>query len=237
MANILCLIPARAGSKRIPGKNTRLLGPFPLVEHTIRAAIKASCFSSIVVSSDSEAVLSIVQAYPEVIGMSRFAKNGSDCATVADVLDEVLFRLGDFGLTRPDAVLVLQPTSPFRKVSTILQAVALHELHSKDSIISVSPAATHPYWCKRVSEDGILSDFSIFEESVQSQGLPDAYALNGAIYLCSVDNFLKSRSLYSKNTRALVMDSAVESLDIDTPDDWLIAEAVYESLKQRGDLN
>lgn len=230
---VLALIPARAGSKRVAGKNIRSLGGMPLVEHTIRVAVESSCFSSIVLSSDSSAVLALADRYDAVTAMPRFAKNGTDISTILDVVDEVWTRLADFGLEQPDSVMILQPTTPFRRIGTIVDALDLHRQHAGDSVISVSPAATHPYWCKSISGEGILSDFlPDFKESKQSQDLPSVYGLNGSIYLCSFDNLRKSRSLYSRNTRALLVNSAIESLDIDTEDDWLIAEAVYSHLKR-----
>lgn len=231
--NILGLIPARGGSKRVPGKNIRHLGNKPTIAWTIEAAKSASCLQNIIVSTDDQAIADLALKWGAQAPWLRSPELGSDTAQVIDAVIEVLERLDREHAEEPTAVMLLQPTSPFRSAETIKRAVELFKKNKTDSVVSVSPAKTHPQWCRRVSEDGILSDFLTGNAASRSQDLPPVYALNGAIYLANVSTLRERRSFYSDRTRALIMDSDIEALDIDSPFDWMIAEIIAD----RGDLS
>lgn len=224
--NILGLIPARGGSKRVLGKNIRHLGDKPTIAWTIEAAKSASCLQNIIVSTDDQAIADLAMKWGAQVPWLRSPELGSDTAQVIDAVIEVLERLDSERAEGPTAVMLLQPTSPFRSAETIRRAVELFKKNGADSVVSVSPAKTHPQWCRRVSEDGILSDFMTGNTVSRSQDLPPVYALNGAIYLADVATLHTRHGFYSDRTRALIMDSDIEALDIDSPFDWMIAETI-----------
>lgn len=224
--NLIGIIPARAGSKRVVDKNIRHLGNQPLLAWTVEAARAAGCFQRLLVSTDSARIAALAQDLGAEVPWLRPAALATDTAPVADVVIEILDRIGQEEGTQPDAVMLLQPTSPFRRASTILQAVNLYREHAPDSVVSVSPARPHPQWCKHVGADGVLSDYGQAGSYSRSQDLPAVYALNGAIYLAAISVIRQERGFYSKNTRALVIDDECESLDIDTPYDWMVAECI-----------
>lgn len=224
---ILAFIPARGGSKRLPGKNIRPLCGLPLIAHTLHTAQAAACFSRILVSTDAPEVAAIAQEHGGEAPWLRSAENSSDTSTAMDAIEEVLARIETDGGPLPDAVMLLQPTSPFRSVESIHRAIELFEQSDGESVVSVSPAASHPLWCKRISPEGELLPFiPDAETNLRSQDLPPAYALNGLIYLTSMATLRERRSLYSEHTHALVIETPEEALDIDTPFDWLVAEAL-----------
>jgi CMP-N-acetylneuraminic acid synthetase len=129
----------------------------------------------------------------------------------------------------PDALLLLQATSPFRTAETIRAAVEMFARCGGESVVSVSAARQHPQWMKTISEDGGLDAFMppATADGARRQELSPVYSLNGVLYLASVETILSKRSFYSPRTRALVIVSEKEALDIDTPFDWLVAEALW----------
>lgn len=227
MSSILALIPARGGSKRIEGKNIKSLCGLPLIAHTLRIAQAATCFDRIIVSTDDPAIADVARKHGGEIPWLRSAEASGDCSSMVDVILEVLERIEGNGDELQDAVMLLQPTSPFRTVESIWHAIKIFKESSEESVVSVSPVTSHPYWCKQISPQGELLPFLLEVDANQrSQDLPSVYALNGLIYLASVDTIRGNRSLYSEHTRALVVESEEETVDIDTPFDWLVAEAV-----------
>jgi len=228
MNNILTIIPARGGSKRVAGKNKKVLLNKPLVAWSIEQAIALESMCSIVSTDDAD--IADIARECGITSFMRSAEYATDISSVIDVVFEVL----DFYESKKqhfDAVLLLQPTSPFRTTESIKQAIALFEKGGGESVVSVSLGSAHPHWCKTV-ENGVLMSFSEgFDASVRSQDLPDVYQLNGSIYLSSVENLKRTQSFYSENTQALIIDSEEETLDIDTPFDWLVAEAIAKKIK------
>jgi CMP-N-acetylneuraminic acid synthetase len=224
---ILTIIPARAGSKRVPFKNIKILGDKPLIAWTIELA-KHADLMPILVSTDSE---EIYQKSKD-LGVTSYMRSPSfatDSASVIDVVIEGLKFYKNQGESF-DGVLLLQPTSPFRTLDSIKKAISLFNLGGGESVVSVSRAKTHPYWCKSINKGMLLPfDGSYGTLPERSQDLPDVYGLNGLIYLATVEVILNRKSFYSINTQALVIESEEESLDIDTPFDWLVAEAIANS--------
>lgn len=233
MSGLLALIPARAGSKRIAEKNIRLLCGRPLIAHTLETTLASDCFSRIIVSTDDEQIAKVARQYGAEVPWLRSPENSSDTSTVIDAIQEVLDRIGMDGDPLPEGVMLLQPTSPFRTVKSIHQANALYRQSHGESVVSVSPAAIHPLWCKRIVGNGELVPFIHGVEcNMRSQDLPLAYALNGVIYLTAVANIRARRSIYSEHTRALVIESREEAVDIDTPFDWILAEAICAASRE-----
>lgn len=132
---------------------------------------------------------------------------------------------------RPDAVMILQPTSPLRTPRTIREAVALFKRHGGQSVQTVAEARSHPYWCRKLDPDtGLLTPFLDRELPPGRQQLPPAYCLDGSVYLFSTDSFLKTGRIHDSGTRALVLKPE-EAVDIDGPLDWVTAESLW-SLRQ-----
>jgi CMP-N,N'-diacetyllegionaminic acid synthase len=218
---ILGIIPARGGSKRIERKNEKLLAGKPLLAWSIEAAQDLE-FVKVMVSTDDGIIAKIATGLGAEVPFLRSKKYASDEANIVDAVIEVLEFYEREGLFF-QAVLLLQPTSPFRTKESIREAVSLHKNSQFESVVSVNRARTHPYWCKKI-EHGVLVPFNQSYDGVKlrSQDLPEVYELNGSIYLASVSTLKATKSFYSLNTQALVV-SEHESLDIDTPYDWLQA--------------
>lgn len=223
---ILGLIPARGGSKGLPGKNVKALGGVSLLERAIRAARASKSLDRIWVSTDDPAIAAAARRAGVPVPWLRPPALSTDSAAVAEAAAHLLERLDRDEGYRPDAVMLLQPTSPFRSARTIRQAAALFKRHG-DGVVAVTPAPSHPFWCCRVEpKTGRLKPFlSRVKTPPRRQDLPAAYALAGTIYVASRGTLLKRRSFRGPGDRALIV-SAEEAVDIDTPLDWAFAEAV-----------
>jgi CMP-N-acetylneuraminic acid synthetase len=227
---LLGWIPARGGSRGVPGKNKRLLGGRPLIAHTIVAARDSGCLERIQVSSDDPEIMQLACAAGADAPWQRPAELATDCSPVIESLLYDLDRLEREQHYQPDAVMLLQPTSPFRSCATIRAAVSMFASAGGESVISVSPAREHPYWCKRILKDGTLFPFlAEADEATRRQDLPPAHCLNGVVYVASRDTIISKRSFYSEHSQALVIAGEQEALDIDTPYDWQVAEALWNS--------
>lgn len=220
---ILALVPARGGSKRLPGKNTRMLGGKPLIEWSIQAAQGIPEVVNILVSTDDEGIADIAHKAGASVPWLRPAALATDEASSVDVALHAL----DFyeSLHGPlDGLLLLQPTSPFRSRTTLLRGLEVFRTHAYRSVVGVSPASTHPMWCFRI-DGGLMKPFvDRSQTDLRAQALPPAYALNGAFYLISPVELRASRSFCNEDTMPLVMDAPMEDVDIDTEMDWQWAE-------------
>lgn len=232
---LLALVPARGGSKRLPGKNILPLGGKPLIAWTIDAARESGAFASILVSTDDEAIAETARSWGADVPWLRPAELASDTATSGDVLRHAL-RWYEGAHGEVDAVVLLQPTSPFRAAASIRAAIGQYLAQpERRPIVSVSPASMHPAWCFSL-QGTRLTPFQGWDQlGLRSQDLPPAYALNGAIYVFPAEHLRAEGPLLTPQMRAFVMHDADESHDIDTPDDWRIAEAIARSRALRPD--
>jgi len=228
LKKILGWIPARANSKGVPGKNQRALGDNPLIVHAIVSAQQAACLDRLMVSTDDPGIAQLAAAAGAEVPWMRPAELASDHSPVIESVVYDLHRLKSERGYCPDGVMVLQATSPFRSPETVRAAAEMFAHAAGGSVISVSAAGEHPYWCKRIAEDGSIEPFLPgVPVPARRRELTPAYALNGVVYVASVETILSTRSFYSSPTYALVISSRRESLDIDTPFDWFIAEALW----------
>ncbi|GIX18286.1 MAG: hypothetical protein KatS3mg119_2472 [Rhodothalassiaceae bacterium] len=221
---ILALIPARGGSKGVPGKNIRPLAGRPLIAWTIEAARASRFIDRVVLSSDNEDICRIAAAYGCEVPFRRPpALARDDTPGIAPVL-HALEQLPGY-----DHLVLLQPTSPFRTTEDIDAAITRCIDTGAPSVVSVTPASQHPSWMYHIEEDGRLTHLLGEEPLARRQELPRIYALNGAIYVAHVPTLLKEKRLILPGTIAHVMPRA-RSLDIDTALDFDIAEVLARRL-------
>lgn len=234
---IFGLITARGGSKGIPRKNIKPLCGRALISWTASAALQ-SRLKRTFLSTDDPEIAGIGRADGIEVPFLRPSSLSQDGSTSLEVVLHFLEYLrGGEGIL-PDAVLLLQPTSPLRRAEHIDQAIALLEAHSEaSSVVSVVPAqhSMIPESIMRLGGDGFLEPYLELSAAGQSrQKKPVYYARNGAaIYLTRTSVILENRSLYGDRILPLIM-SREDSVDIDDPFDWKIAEFLLsERLKER----
>jgi CMP-N-acetylneuraminic acid synthetase len=213
----IAIIPARGGSKRLPGKNIKKICGRPLIEWTIEAALKSKLFDRIIVSTDSDEIREIsIRAGAEVPELA------SDTATTNDVVTDIVNWLEGTGVV-VSTIMILQPTSPLRTETDIINAFDLMVEKKAKAIVSVCEIE-HPIQYCNVLEDDLSMDNFIPEASIKrKQDLPTYYRLNGSIYLFNRDYVTNINAIYSKGTFAYIMNR-FNSIDIDEEIDFELAE-------------
>jgi CMP-N-acetylneuraminic acid synthetase len=222
--DVLFIVPARGGSKRLPGKNLMELQGKPLIRWTLEAAKDSGVSGLIVVNSDDDAIL----AEGKRLGI-RILKRPSDLATdtasTFDVLIHTLELLAEEGIT-PKRLMLLQPTSPLRSAENIREAVQLMDDTNAASVVSVCPCEHSPLWSNVLGADGSMANFLRPELlNKRSQDLPDYYRLNGSIYLAKTDDFVREKGFFMANSRAYIM-TAEQSVDIDNRIDFSLCDVL-----------
>lgn len=224
----LVLIPARGGSKGIPGKNIKPLGGVPLVARTINAALEAfGCSAPLCLSTDSEEIRNVGMKYGAEAPFLRPAELAADDTPTRDVILHAL----DFYAARgydADCVVLLQPTSPFRTAPQIVEAVSLYR-PDIDMVVSVSPSTANPYYdIFETDSEGLLRISKGEGLFTRRQQAPQVWQYNGAIYVIKADSLRRMPMGAFRARLPYVMDR-LTSLDIDTPLDWEMAEAMIRS--------
>ena len=218
----LAIIPARGGSKRLPKKNVLELAGKPLIAWSIEAAKESKYIDSVVVSSDDNEILSVAIEHGAQ-SLKRPVELASDEATTADTLVHVIKNMKE----AYDYIVLLQPTSPLRDAQDIDEAIKyLFEKEAK-SIVSVCEMEHSPLWANTLPNDRNMQTF-LKEEGInrRSQDLEPYYRLNGAIYICKTEEFLKAKSFFLKENVFAYEMPQNKSVDIDTDLDFLVAEAL-----------
>lgn len=218
----LAIIPARSGSKGIIDKNIRDLNGKPLMEYSIKAAVKSGCFDEVMVSTDSEKYADIAISCGAKVPFLRSMENSSEYAISWDVVREVLNRYQAQGM-RFEMATLLQPTSPLRTADDIIGAYEIYKEKYASSVVSVCETETSPLLCNILKAGNSLEGFITQEtRSKRRQDYPQYYRINGAIYMLRIDNSDKKFELYDKDSYAYVM-SQEKSVDIDTEYDFFLA--------------
>lgn len=220
---ILALITARGGSKGIPGKNIKPLGGEPLIKWTIDAA-KASCYvDRLILSTDSVEVANVANAFGCEVPFMRPDELATDAATSMDVIMHALDMLHD----EYDYLLLLQPTSPFRKACHIDEIIQQGIDSESLMTISVTESKKHPAFMYTTLSNNILSSVLSDPEQKRRQDMPKVYEHNGALYFSEISYLKEVKNYNSEGVVAYFMDS-LSSMDLDTQIDWVIAECMVE---------
>lgn len=225
MENTLVVIPARGGSKGIPGKNIKHLAGKPLIQYTIEVARQVAGDSQICVSTDDEEIKGIAESLGLTVPFLRPAELATDKAGSYEVLLHAL----DFysaGGKDYEKLLLLQPTSPFRTANHIREAMKMFT-KSIDMVTSVKISHASPYFTLMEEDDAGWLQKSKRVPYVRRQDAPKVYELNGALYIINTASLRSGPISDFTKVKKYVMEEAC-SVDIDTPLDWLWAETLIE---------
>jgi len=225
---IIAVIPARGGSKGVPHKNIKLLAGKPLIGHTIEAALKSTFLDRVIVSTDGEEVAKLARELGAEVPFMRPKYLATDTATTVSVLQHVVNYLENDENYYPNIIVTLQPTSPFRTTEDIDNCINKMLNSRSDSIVSLVEVEQHPYWMKCLNGDKVCPFISTEREYSRRQDLPLVYILNGAVYVTRRDVLMNENMIMGHDTRAVVMDKN-KSIDIDTLNDFLLAEIVISN--------
>lgn len=230
---VLGIIPARSGSKGIPGKNIKALGGKPLLYHTIEAAKESRLLSQVILSSDDAEIIDLAKSVGLEVPFVRPAHLATDQSGSLEVVQHAL----NFFAEKKevfDAVCLLQPTTPFRENGSIDKAIQKFKDKSFDSLISVRevPPEFNPHWVFEADEKACLQIATGENEIIKRrQDLPKAYFRDGSIYLTKTDVLLKQYSLYGKRI-GYIVSKGERFVNLDTPEDWIKAEKMLNENKK-----
>ncbi len=224
--NIVAIIPARGGSKRIPKKNIRFFAGQPIISYSIRAAQEAQLFDHIIVSTDSDEIVKIAKSYGAEVPFMRPAELADDLTHVDAVVLHALKWLIYHG-QQVNYVCCILPTSPLMLSKYIQKGL---ELLKENEATSAFPVTTFPstiFRALRINDNKRVEMIWPEYFNSHSQDLPLAYREAGQFYWADAEKYLKEKSFYSKDAIPIVLPSYLVQ-DIDTEEDWINAEMKYK---------
>lgn len=223
MDKILVVIPARGGSKGLPGKNIKPLCGKPLIEYSIDVARAITSDDNICVSTDDQKIIDVVEEYGLHVPFVRPAELASDTASTNDVLLHAIQYYEEKG-KKIDKLLLLQPTSPLRTIDQVKEAIGMY--HSGiDMVVSVTKSHAPAVLCSDNTEGYVNLVYN--KHAGGRQSLPTFYEFNGAIYVINVEA-LKNKGLGNFNKRIKYVMSKETSIDIDDIYDFMLIESILK---------
>jgi len=228
MPSAVAFIPARVGSKRVPGKNVRVLGGHPVIAYTIGPALESKIFDAVIVSTDSEEIAAVARHYGAEVPFLRPAALASDTSPDIEWLEYTLGELDARGRSW-DCFSLLRPTSPFRTAATIRRAWdAFTSQQGVDSLRAVELCAQHPgkMWIVRGHRMYPLLPFGNGEQpwhSTPYQALPQVYVQNASLEIAWT-RVVRERRTIAGDVLVPFLTEGYEGFDINDAFDWMVAE-------------
>jgi len=222
MSNI-AIITARGGSKRIPRKNIKEFMGKPMLAYAIEAAINSEIFDTVMVSTEDNEIAEVAKQYGAEVPFMRSNRTASDYATTFDVIDEVICEYKKLG-KKYNTLCCIYPCVPFLESKTLKDAY--EKMKGHDALIPVCKYPVPIEWAMKI-ENEILVPNDRDAQNMRSQDIEPKYFDVGMFYFCKTDAMYQHNSLTPDDTTAYIIDEK-ECQDIDTPDDWAIAEMKYK---------
>ena len=227
MKNI-AIIPSRSGSKGIKDKNIRLLNGKPLMAYTIEAALQSGCFDTVMVSTDCEKYAKIAKEYGAEVPFLRSEETSKDSSSPWEVVKEVLLKYEERG-KQFDTFALLQPTSPLRGFSDIVNAYEEMEEKKAKAVVSMCELECSMHLVNKLPASLSMKGFISYEQyNKRRQDIAPYYRFNGAVYISRVDSFMKNMDIYEDECYAYIMDRR-RSFDIDDEFDLMVVEAIMKN--------
>jgi pseudaminic acid cytidylyltransferase len=230
----IAIITARGGSKRIPSKNIKFFLGKPIIAYSISAALDAGCFDEVMVSTDDNEIAKVAREFGANVPFLRSMETSNDFATTSDVLIEVLNEYCCHDKTF-DQACCIYPTAPFVTAERLRQAYDLLIHTGADTVLPVVRFG-FPIQRALAIEDNRLKVLWPENLNIRSQDLPPAYHDSGQFYFLQVTRFLETQNLFGSNTVPIELPES-EVQDIDTLEDWKMAEMKYQILQLSGVRN
>lgn len=226
----IAIIPARGGSKRIPGKNVKAFMGKPMLAYSIEAAKKSGLFDKVIVSTDSETIADVAREYGAEVPFIRPPEFSDDFTPLFAVLEHAIGWLNEHDIPCTYICNILA-TAPFVRVEDL---IAAHKLITKKKVSSVFTVTTFGFPIFRslkINEKGALEMFWPEHELTRSNDLPEAYHDAGQFYWLDTEKFLQTKKIYAKDAVPLILPRYLVQ-DIDTPEDWERGEIMYKTLME-----
>jgi CMP-N,N'-diacetyllegionaminic acid synthase len=229
---ILAIIPARGGSKGLPGKNIKDLHGKPLIAYTIEVAKQSKHISEIHVSSDDNEILAVAEKYGVITKFIRPSELATDSSLAIETYIFCLNKYQNDFNKKFDVVVILQPTSPLRKIEDVDSCIEMFINKSADSIISYTEESHPVLWHKYIDKQGVITNvFNEGNDVKNRQELKKTYYPNGSVYVFK-SSLIQSRRYFSEKTYAYVMPRS-RSVDIDAIEDFEYVEFLLSKKNDR----
>lgn len=222
--SVIAIITARGGSKRIPKKNIKEFYGKPMLAYAIEAAKGAGIFDEIMVSTDSEEIAEVARKYGANVPFMRSERTANDFATTFDVLEEVVNEYKKQGKFF-DELCCIYPCVPFLTSKTLKESYKLMKQTKANALQPVCKYPAPVEWAMKI-ENGLLIPNDRESLKIRSQDLTPKYFDAGMFYFCNIEIMLKEKTVVPTNTSGYIIDES-ECQDIDTPDDWKMAEIKF----------
>ena len=226
---VVAIIPARGGSKRISNKNIKSFAGKPIISYSIKAAQETNLFDRLIVSTDSEQIAEVAKFYGAEVPFIRPAELADDFTATGPVLIHALNWLNEHD-SATNYFCCIYATAPFVQPEYIIEGFNLLKKRNATTVFSVTTFPSRIFRALKIGEDGCIEMFWPEHENSRSNDLPEAYHDAGQFYWGNTERFLTEKKLYSSNSVPIVL-SPHSVQDIDTPEDWNIAEKMYSVLQ------
>jgi CMP-N,N'-diacetyllegionaminic acid synthase len=221
---MLAIIPARGGSKGLPGKNTKLFGGLPLICHSIKAALASNLIDRVIVFTEDNEIASIAKDYGAEVPFMRPNNLAEDKSIVLESYLYLIDRIDKKNSEKIQSFVGLLPTAPLKTSHDIDEAIKIFNKKKADSVISVVEAAVPLYWHMSITKEGILKNYlPEFNVLKNRQEFKKYYVPNGAIYVFRTEAIRSKRQYYTEKTYPYIMPRE-RSADIDDLLDFEWAE-------------
>lgn len=231
------IIPARGGSKGIPRKNIKQLGNKPVIQYTAEQIVASGVINRAIVSTEDPEIAQVAQSVGLEVPFLRPAELAQDqTPTIDAVLYTLKQLLAEENTVRPDVVMLLQPTFPFREAKHLREALRLFsENPQADSLISVSPMPHHysPFYAMTL-ESGQVSYLFPGQQYTRRQDQKPTFYRNGVIYATRLETLMEKRHLEGEHILSLVVEDAPSLVNLDTQADWVAAEQMLALVASGG---
>ena len=228
----IALIPARAGSKRLPGKNVKLLCGLPLISYTISATMNSELFDEIIVSTDCEYIAEVAQQFGATVPVLRPSSLASDSSLDIQWINHALSYMAMTPLDEVNFVAILRPTSPLRTSKTICKALDFLESHPwADSLRGMEPASQNPgkMWIVDSNQEAFPYLPQIKESTPThdqpTQLLPKVWIQNASLEIVKMKTLLETNSISGRRILSFELPG-YEGFDINTQEDWDFLESI-----------
>lgn len=231
---VVAIIPARGGSKTIPKKNIKPLVEKPLIAYTIEEALGSRYIDRVIVSTDDKEIAETAKKYGAEVPFLRPKSLAKDTSPSLLVILHALGYMEKKERYYPDIVVFLQPTSPFRKSQHIDKAI--EKIKNADAVAGVCEVRQHPYSIMRKDGTYLEPYLKLEDRPLRRQDFPKLYALNASLYVAKRDYYDKVKKtdpvapVFKGKVGGVLMDE-ISSIDINTPLDFLLAEAILKREK------
>lgn len=228
----VAIIPARGGSKRIPGKNIRKFSGKPIIAYSIKAAQECKVFDRIIVSTDCKRIAEVAKSAGAEVPFIRPSELSDDHTPTAPVLEHAIRWFESTGETVKYSCCIY-PTAPFVRSEDLLKGYKLLTEKNISSVFSITEFEFTIFRGLKINDEGFVEMFWPEHELTRSQDLPRAYHDAGQFYWFDSAKFLRNKQLYAKEAKPVILPRYLVQ-DIDTPEDWEFAELMYEACRKKG---